>query len=236
MSECDAFEEGHGLTSLHGSFVTEDLTDLSALVATLRLSKKYDMARFRGQCVAQLKNEFPTTLREFDELDGWSYIAPGPDEDDTLSSVVNLAREVGLYSILPLAFHAIGSPGETGCATELSPSDQIRRLEGHLRVLELPESTTMRWLLPGHLPGLACLRPEQCKATQGKRSAEIMLKIFDRPSFLDHWKAAWGEGLCKQCVTAAKNVYRAERAKCWEKLPSLFGFPDWEELKKMDFE
>nr|GAT51015.1 predicted protein [Mycena chlorophos] len=82
---------------------------ITELAAVLRLSQKYDIANFRRGCLRRLHSEFPTSLTEFDEaVKEWGFIDPADDTSiSALSQVINLAREIGLSSILPAAFYLL---------------------------------------------------------------------------------------------------------------------------------
>ncbi|KAF7299329.1 BTB domain-containing protein [Mycena indigotica] len=83
------------------------------LRAVLRLSKKYDIAGFRKRCVKVLKDVFPSSFAQYDDdrcpcLGSGAISLPAhTDETEFNVQIINLAREVGLYSILPLAFYGL---------------------------------------------------------------------------------------------------------------------------------
>ncbi len=54
---------------------------------------------------------------------------------------------------------------------------------------------------------------------------------------LDDWALKWNDDdLCETCQEEAKEIFKISRNDCWNKLPSMFGLPDWEELRSSDFE
>ncbi|KAF7299339.1 BTB domain-containing protein [Mycena indigotica] len=79
---------------------------LHQISAILRLSKKYDLAGFRKYCVERFKAEFPTKLPQFDlVMRSWTHFCVRKDEEfEACVQITNLARELGLYSILPTVF------------------------------------------------------------------------------------------------------------------------------------
>lgn len=82
------------------------MPSLELVAAVLRLSKKYDCPLFREDCVHRLKAEFPSTLAEFDDINGWSFIK---EDSRMLFPVLSLAAEIDLHSVLPLIYYLIVS-------------------------------------------------------------------------------------------------------------------------------
>lgn len=50
------------------------------------------------------------------------------------------------------------------------------------------------------------------------------------------WNEIWEMDMCRLCRKKARDVFEAGRKKCWDKLPSMFGLPEWKELMSSDFE
>ncbi|KAJ7725332.1 hypothetical protein B0H16DRAFT_1895121 [Mycena metata] len=204
--------------------------------AILRLSKKYDFPLFREDCLKRLKTKFPTTLDEFIS-NSWPFL---PTESSGYFTVISLAREIGIYSILPVAYTVllddcmakILDPKDT----DLSASDRLACLLGYANLLELQGSTTLAWLNLGakHLPSPTCRQSTKCVAAV---KDIIVTRSNNHPPLLyilDDWDEAWESGMCQPCRKKAKEVYEAGRETCWDKLPAAFGLPDWEELKSLD--
>jgi hypothetical protein len=79
----------------------EEVPRFELIAAILRLSKKYDCPAFRQDCVRRLKAEFPTTFEEYDRLQPWTRIQ---GDKNIYPPILCLAREIGLYSIIPLIY------------------------------------------------------------------------------------------------------------------------------------
>ncbi|KAJ7070050.1 hypothetical protein C8F01DRAFT_1049200 [Mycena amicta] len=219
--------------------------------AVLRLSKKYDIPSFRKECVRRVKGEFPTTLKKFESnREAWSLIrtqAVGDASSGVSHSIqiVNLAREVGLYSVLPSALYDIIFlhlvPTEPGGImdneTRLNPEDRLACLQGYIR-LTLSKSP-MEFLLPekakANVPCDRCVQRGTCESSL----KGTLLKLAREPTTvtaLDSWENRWARGLCDQCILAAKVAHQEHLVASWEKLPSFFDLPSWDELCRMDFE
>ncbi|KAF7297681.1 BTB domain-containing protein [Mycena kentingensis (nom. inval.)] len=216
---------------------------ISLFAALLRLSKKYDFSEFRKECLYQLKYEFPTSWAKHTSNEGWRYLYYG---DKTCVEVINLAREIGLYSILPSAFYHMTALSPE--CKNLSLADQLALAEGQIRILRLKGLTVTRWLFlssDGDEPLLPCPECSTCQeCTSALHRAAYHESCVsstendsgDREDVFIDWKTEWEDGLCSECVDVAQASFDEGRVECWNKLPLMFGLPDWEELKKMDFE
>ncbi|KAF7299315.1 BTB domain-containing protein [Mycena indigotica] len=225
---------------------------LDQLSAILRLSKKYDIPLPRSDCVRRLKCEFPTTLAEHDQLDtGWMHIEIPGDLSITqaLVHLVNLAREVGLFSILPLLLYDIiiaAEPGENDhdnpnvlhhALRKLSTADEIACLRFHVRLMQPYHQTPLKWI--ESVPCVECTAAPKCSV-----KIDLLLGLaLNAPNaliheFLTQWDSHddWSSKVCEKCLIVAKAVHETARQKFWDRLPSFFELPEWEELRKMDFE
>ncbi|KAJ7175364.1 hypothetical protein C8R46DRAFT_890768 [Mycena filopes] len=209
------------------------------LAAILRLSKKYDLSLFREDCLNRLKTEFPTTLREYIDLD---HLPFQPDHALVYFTVISLAKEIGLHSILPLAYYFLWENEKNRSKildpndVDLSPSDRLACLLGYTNLLKLQWSTTIAWLDldKHHVPIPSCRQSSKCIGAVKDR----IVKISETPPpqlwLLDDWDDDWVEGLCQPCRKKAKEIHKAGRETCWAQLPGAFGLPDWETLKSLD--
>ncbi|KAJ7698461.1 hypothetical protein B0H16DRAFT_1396474 [Mycena metata] len=227
------------------SFSTE-LPPFRLVAAMLRLSKKYDFPLFRKECVRRLKEEFPTSLAEYNKVSaGWTFLTLGNEE--ILLSVVSLAREIGLPSILPLTYCLVVGGDENLSMTKIldpddrsvNATDRLACLIGHARLLKLESTTMFAWLNcevePREIPSETCNDRVACNAAVVK----VFFRLFNpHPQFwiLHEWRKNWEDGICRPCRKKAKDIYDAGRETCWQQLPAVFGLPDWEELDTLDFE
>nr|GAT43809.1 predicted protein [Mycena chlorophos] len=222
--------------------------NLDQIIALLRLSKKYEIKGFQHQCVERLRANFPSTLDGYKEVETqWKDIdVPEPEDGVDLPElavkVVNVAREVGLHSVLPVAFYTIIA-SSVGAATDnenilkLELCDQRACYKGFIQVTKDYLRTPFKCFEPGkYIPCEACEREPRCN------SIGLLLKLglennrHSMANIVGKWDDEWDEQFCPACVGCAKEVFERAREKCWDKLPSYFGLPDWEELKRMDIE
>ncbi|KAJ7457648.1 hypothetical protein B0H11DRAFT_1818297 [Mycena galericulata] len=229
------------LGSIYPKSFTTDIPTMERIAAILRLSKKYDFPLFRKECLRRLKAEFPATLDVLDTLESWSLIKD--DESSKMNfPLVSLAREIGLHSVLPMAFYLIirnkDAMNQILNAEDIgmSANDCLACLRGYVKLLELQSSTTMAWLTEPHIPIKGCSQPDDCDAALN--TIGYNLSTAHRPALyvFDDWHPGWGTDMCDCCQEKAKEVFEEGRAKCWERLPCVFGLADWEELKSLDFE
>ncbi|KAF7296530.1 BTB domain-containing protein [Mycena chlorophos] len=233
----------HLLSAMYPIRSTHEKQTVEFVCALLRLSTKYDIPEFRRQWLARLHEELPTTLAEYDSGAGWKYIVVAGDNSHcVLASLIDLAREIGIHSILPLTLYSLVwddvlvAPA-TG-TNKLNLSDQAAYLRGQLRLLRLSSTTTMRWLEPEEplVPCATCSsesRPDCSRVVEDFRkrcTSEISAGVFAS------WTELAVDGLCDACEEAARTVYEEGRVECWKQLPSIFDLPDWEELKRLDLD
>ncbi|KAF7297738.1 BTB domain-containing protein [Mycena kentingensis (nom. inval.)] len=212
------------------------------LAAVLRLSKKYDIPELRRQCVARLKDSFPSTLAGFDKAlenleapSNMSYIA-------FYAAVVNLARTVGLWSVLPPVFYSIATLFlEDGMHSKelenLELADELVCFRGRSKMTALfPAQSPFKWMDPKSklIPCGQCKHQKSCQTA----ISDIRANILVGNQYLAWIAMPWSEylegKLCDKCIVAAQEVHENMREECWKALPSYFGLPPWDELFKMD--
>ncbi|KAF8208572.1 hypothetical protein K438DRAFT_1961174 [Mycena galopus ATCC 62051] len=218
---------------------------LSSQLSYGRLSKKYDFPAFREDCVRRMKTEFPTTLKEYDELNDVDFKFIEFGEENVYSRFLPLTKEIGLPSALPLAYCGMIMRDRATYMPKildandgsLSPSDRLALLLGITNLQVLQSTTTVAWLEPhAHIPCETCTQKDECLAAL---KAIICEEASRHPPYLwaiSAWHTDWGKDMCESCCTKAKEVFNAGRKESWEKLPSMFGLPEWEKLRTLDFE
>ncbi|KAJ7855714.1 hypothetical protein B0H14DRAFT_2754289 [Mycena olivaceomarginata] len=233
------------LETMYPKSLMEEPPPFKLIAAILRLSKKYECPAFRKDCVRRLKTEFPTTLEEYDDLEAGTCIK---GDRDIYRPILYLAREIGLHSIIPLIYcHMLTLNRETYMPkilnvndVSLGINDRFACLLGITNLQILQSTTTMAWLevdLPfSALPAHDCLQPAECVAAVGDT---ILGEASIHPPplrVISEWNEIWDIGMCRPCRKKAKDVFEAGRKKCWDKLPSMFGLPEWKELVSSDLE
>ncbi|KAJ7202842.1 hypothetical protein GGX14DRAFT_462599 [Mycena pura] len=216
-------------------FPTEPPT-IEFIAAVLRLSKKYDIPHFRQDCVTRLKMEVPTTFERWEDWGAEPADKPyiKHHKDGILFLIVSLAREVGLHSVLPIAYYCIVARegyhymprllDETELDWNLVDRHTCQCLQGYVKLIELQARTTSVLLKPS-----GCRIPKHCQPAL----KDIVIATFKHyPTVLE--ARDWGDEMCDHCRCKAKEIVEDSRKECWEKLPSMFGLPNWEDLKSLD--
>nr|GAT55199.1 predicted protein [Mycena chlorophos] len=232
----------HLLSAMYPKRSAHEKQTVEFVCALLRLSTKYDIPEFRRQWLSRLREELPATLPEYDNgRNEWKYLeaqSDGDDDDYIILSLINLAREIGIHSILPMALYCLAWDEclVAPAVNKLSLSDQAAYLRGQLKLLRLQSTTIMRWLDAQEplVPCDTCLSPSACSiAVENFRKS---CSIEDRSEVFAAWTELDVDGLCAGCEEAARTVYEEGRVECWRQLPSIFDLPDWEELKRLDLD
>ncbi|KAJ7698462.1 hypothetical protein B0H16DRAFT_1645075 [Mycena metata] len=227
---------------------TEDPPNFDLFAAMLRLSKKYDFPRFRKDCVRRFKKEFPASFAEQCQLSsGWTYIFSEDEDGTLLLPLISLAREIGLFSVLPPLYSNAVVSKQSYMAKILDPEnpalgtiDRLACLLGYAKLGELESTTMFAWLdldaNPPKLPSSTCTDPVACRAAIKDFALAILARRPPDIWILHDWNEDWDGEMCSHCKKKAKGIYDTGRETCWEQLSAAFGLPDWEELKSLDFE
>jgi hypothetical protein len=214
----------------------------AVVAAFLRLGSKYEIAQLRSEAVKRLSIEYPS------ELDKWDSVVVTPwaeiqSHKGIHFNVVNLAREVGLTSILPAAYYSAceingfeqileGACGEDDQLVTLSVENQKVCMRGWGSLVRTQHDQTFKWLATqDDTLFQACRSREKCNNTR--------MKVF-HSTFrcgpvcyaLASWQAGDEAGLCGSCIAASRRMHDDGRANIWNHLPFAFDLPGWEELLK----
>ncbi|KIM82681.1 hypothetical protein PILCRDRAFT_70265 [Piloderma croceum F 1598] len=222
--------------------VDNESQPLAVIAAFLRLGRKYDIQQLYSEATKRLESEFPSTFEEFDNVaDCFSLIDYDGDDKEISFTIINLARENDVLSVLPGAFYAIctlhdmkefveAMERSEGSATELSVFDQRVVIKGRHSLLERQATETYKWLWQEDT--FAAI----CTANNCAKNRRELLHMYWFPqvscSALATWQLEWEKNYCKACVRKSKELHNAGRRKIWEELPLFFGLPGWEELTK----
>ncbi|KAF7297747.1 BTB domain-containing protein [Mycena kentingensis (nom. inval.)] len=225
----------------------DEYPTLSQLAGVLRLSRKYDMPTFTQRAVSRLKTAFPSTLSKFDELtktNGRIQFPGNLTHFQFRVEIVNLAREMGLFSVLPSAFYelAIASSEEgVGLLSDdlfkLHPADQVTCLRGRVRLVASLRDGPGKWMDPRNklVPCASCTTSAGCSdAIETHPYSKLVLQAAEPALLLDGYPRKIK--LCRACEITTKGIHKSAREKIWERLPSYFELPPWEELLRMDLE
>lgn len=203
----------------------------------LRLGRKYGFDGLYADAKSRLTTEFPT---KFDDISSvYTYIEA---QNGLIIDVVNLAREIGIPSVLPLALYFCYAPrnykdvicGERrddGSIASLSQQDKDVCLLACPSLLEAQFKHTLAWLSTSCVPSPHCTSPHECKAARANIKSSIWVPVPEIHA-VDNWDDCYEGGLCDACEMVAKGAHEAGQREVWSQLPSFFGLPSWESLEK----
>jgi hypothetical protein len=216
-------------------FHENDIQTFETTSAVFRLAKKYGVNHLRDEARRRLYDEMPSTLEARDKLHiGWRI----KKFSSHMIDYINLAREEGLVRAIPYCFVRLSRyPISTifnGCmrldrTTAILPvSDQQIAIVGIERLRDAIIAEMFGWLnvdksITGSCERSACLQTRFDHA----------MTLLKPPSTLalGRWQPSWKDGLCMACLASAKEVYEAGRKRVWDKLPSYFALPGWNDMQ-----
>ncbi|KII83993.1 hypothetical protein PLICRDRAFT_168536 [Plicaturopsis crispa FD-325 SS-3] len=219
-------------------FDTDKMQPFRVVASILRVSKKYEIQHLYEKALKCLTDELPNTLKGYDTNDVpriFSY-------DGFHFDVVNLARELDIQSILPVAFYYCiehyriaqildGIPCRaTGKVKKLSPHDQKVAIIGMQYATEWYTHTAFMWMdRKVSLGATQCRDPDVCGELFQKASDHIR---DDLPlcSPLFAWNSKWDSVLCDECLVHARKEHDSRRSKFWAELPDTFGLAGWKRI------
>ncbi|KAJ6449174.1 hypothetical protein DFH09DRAFT_1386125 [Mycena vulgaris] len=236
------------------------LTTFDIIVGCLRLSHKYGVDYLRRRALIHLSSRYRTTLAEWEssdydeeaksrlpsQIDTWL----PPDDFAYHICVIQLVREVDVPWILPIAFYRLSIPFNNlarlifngtlykGISRSLSAEDQESFVRWHSVQTQSATLDILRFLYHPVDPDSGCISPSEClreRLNAMERSREVIqintsvpLHIWDD----DEWETV-EENVCHVCFAALKRKHAEARQAFWDKLPSIYDLPPWEELEKM---
>lgn len=186
-------------------------------------------------------HDFPTSLEAYGVVgDDQRMIAVSKDQDfyERCARAINLARECHCVDfMLPSSFYGVISHPDFHTTTQpLSPEDRMVGVSGWSNAVKGQEADTMRWLLYQGYPQTSqlyqgCKSPDRCHETRNHFLRAIFIPI-PRIYGLCRWEdwAVISQFVCESCFAAAQRSHNEGRERFWQKLPTFFGLPGWDEL------
>ncbi|THU75501.1 hypothetical protein K435DRAFT_974800 [Dendrothele bispora CBS 962.96] len=211
-------------------------TNLSIITGVLRLSTKYDVPYLRRRALMHLDCSYPST-----SLKAWD--ARGPVR--TIPPIINtpfmllcLAREVDVPWIMPQLMYCVsGLPmpileGILWDEIQVKPSEQDQKLliVGRSELAYLQNRfifNTLRFKSDDF-----CADPEEARF-QLLGAALSTKEIHALGRFGHEQLKPYKEDMCESCNTEWNSRLDSARREVWNRLPSVFGYSDWEELNKL---
>ncbi|KAJ7139281.1 hypothetical protein C8R44DRAFT_659613 [Mycena epipterygia] len=214
--------------------------ELWVVLAILRLAHKYDIQYLYRRALHHLAED-GCYVATYDAVGANHLIGSGSDLMDNFS-IIATATEVGAAWVLPWTYY---------CASGFLPEELVPffggEMEQHVRKCLAAHRDLLRAtiainrFLTMSTPA-PCTTPPICDATRASNLSLLFeLDAVDRGSDLsplgywgsDIWKVFKVAGLCDVCCQLAKAQHREAASAFWDKLPSIFGLPPWEDLGAM---
>jgi hypothetical protein len=202
---------------------------------------KYNISTLTAEAMERLSYEFPTTLERWDSFDPYSRVELNDQADYV--DVVNLAKEIQLPRILPIAFLQCiltddifecilkGPERQDGSHAVLTREDQNICLLGWENTVIMQAATTFAWRDGTRRFSLytSCTAPGSCASVRTRLSSGLR-NAFPECEPFAVWEDRWEVGMCVACIVVARESHNRGREEAWAKLPLMFGLPSWKEL------
>jgi hypothetical protein len=204
----------------------------------LRLSTKYDVRYLRQRATRHLLNVYSATLDEWDQRNS----AIIPAFSGRPLAVLCLAREVDIPILLPAAMY--------GCATsafEILLDGATLRDGSHIELdwRDKRSCIVARSCLSDALLGrifnfLLCSPPSGCsnwvtcavgKLKHLRKLQAKSLKMAGLHVLSKRFLNGFEKDVCDSCYSTSHASFVAARRALWDDLPSIFGLPNWQELR-----
>lgn len=214
-------------------------TKFAVAAAVLRLSTKYFAPALRRQAVELLTTAYPPDFSAW-ERRGVDRLVPPVDNE--FSAVVLLAEQADIRAFLPSIFYATSKRPLAEILPQLQslPLNEVTRhdisskfLLGRERLQQEEIKEVLAFLQPTFVRQSCQNNDDAMTLLNAARTA--LVRLGDAEPYYDFCinnPAGVGPslGLCDDCTTIVKQHIEEAARKLWDKLPSIFGLPDWEIL------
>ncbi|KDR86000.1 hypothetical protein GALMADRAFT_235186 [Galerina marginata CBS 339.88] len=224
----------------NASYTYTDQFALPLLASMLRLGRKYQFDDMQAQALRRIRRELPDSLAGWDE--NFSDGAKGlVIESDHEIDLVNILVEMGIQSLLPMAYFL--------CIKSLAPVDILR---GYTRdddsTCRLSTETIEKLILardlickailgqfewaktPSSIPTPGCYKRYQCEGIRSNVFETLAADNVPGRALL-HPDKFTGGVFCASCFGEIRRIYEAGRVHIWDNLPTYFELPNWQDLK-----
>lgn len=117
--------------------------------------------------------------------------------------------------------------------TILHPNAFRAYLTGRNRLLCKVHKIVIGWFCSTDIfSGPGCLSPTQCAIHKSETIASLRtVNNFNYICALDEARVPSNAPVCRVCRMSLERTIHDMRQEMWKNLPSIFGLPQWEELK-----
>ena len=218
------------------------------MLSVALLSHKYEVQHLRRRSILHIEQNYPMDMDTF--IPHWMVTRQGPwfQDLDTLLNIIVTATYINALWVLPAAYYycSDATPSHTLRDTSFWNSSQyaiiLRNVLAGKINLEIMDAAYDDLL--GTPLRSECLHRGKCASHKLAAAQKFRLSITQvTPGRKSHTLAYWWDrkglknnlckGLCDPCSSACMSAYESARGDYWDKIPSAFYLPSWEELKSL---
>ncbi|KLO06118.1 hypothetical protein SCHPADRAFT_861672 [Schizopora paradoxa] len=208
-------------------------TPLETILALLLLSAKYDFKDLMTNVVKQISRQFPTSLKKMDSIIDDDEPIFCEDQNDVGWPLLQAAHKCGVDALLPILYFFCSNMDMDVILEEAnSISPECLRTLHKGRDESIFMFSKLISDLPEHLKGdigkSKCLDDRLC----ANKARYFELSLLNTPYFFhtrgrDVVKDRLANA-CKNCCSSVAKAIEKRREEIWAKIPSFFGYSDWE--------
>ncbi|KLO10998.1 hypothetical protein SCHPADRAFT_877470 [Schizopora paradoxa] len=219
---------------------SKDNQPFDKIAALLLLSTKYKFKDIRRDVIEHLLRLYPTTLAKFDTVHDEDILFYRMPRWGCHFKLLKIARMAGADALLPALYYS--------CA-DFDAATILQNVGKSLDDSSLKTLLEGRELLAKEIRGIMWIylaMSESCILhhfiPDGFTSSDLQFEnphpssVFDTTDLQDvsgrKLGDRWPNRICQTCKPALREQVDKERERIWESLPSYFGLPGWDALRK----
>jgi hypothetical protein len=215
-------------------------TDFETVIGVMRLAHKYDVVYLFQRALSHLDSMFPTDFSKFLHLNGKmgdydSHVRFIRGNVDVDVMAFRAASEVGASWILPTAYYnIIGAPDMLAATENILTLHQQQMCLAARAELARATATTYRFLR--NLPCSSCDSETECRDLISDAQDAVDFWTDNQLDLdpLTHWAVIHLENeLCAACHKVGHERFTDAQRLFWDRMPGIFGLPNWDELREM---
>ncbi|KAJ6573160.1 hypothetical protein DFH09DRAFT_1152409 [Mycena vulgaris] len=215
---------------------------LQVILGILRLSHKYDVQYLHRRALKHLSAMYyRASVHDYLNITAIDHIDYADADHEPLRhlKIILAATEVGAEWLLPLAYYSASSNRHADLLALLpSVPDRVihKCLLGQTELVR-GTAAVARFLIRTPDKYRQCTNRENCNDNSSLICDGVVFHQFSRNLDLDplhQWvQDAWKTirpAFCEQCYEQARATHRLALEAFWDRLPAIFGVPEWPEL------
>ncbi|EIW79937.1 hypothetical protein CONPUDRAFT_138082 [Coniophora puteana RWD-64-598 SS2] len=220
---------------------SDDEVPIAVVAAFLRLGKKYDIPHLFQEAKSRMVADFPSSFTAFHSglTENWKVTSPWEVtlSKDIIFAMINLAREMDFHVVLPAAYYmCLGycSLEEilTGARDETGEVVQVLSPEARQTCALATEPF---WSLSNETFSFLRIECDTQSISCADATKDFLLRCFFPVSTvapLDDIPEDVMADLCEVCALRASESHQTNRVAVWNRLPGIFGLPDWDKIRE----